>query len=45
VTDADKDKYVQEIFEKEKILLEKDKIELNPAKKTIAKLFLNAFYG
>jgi hypothetical protein len=45
VTDADKDKYIEEYHEKEGILLEKEKIKKNPGLRQLAKLMLNSFWG
>ncbi|KAL0148364.1 hypothetical protein M9458_056344, partial [Cirrhinus mrigala] len=45
VTDADKESYVRDYFEKEGINLNLDKIELNPARRSIMKLILNSLWG
>ncbi|KAI2645089.1 putative DNA polymerase [Labeo rohita] len=45
VTDADKESYVRDYFEKEGINLNMDKIELNPARRSIMKLILNSLWG
>ena len=44
-TEEEKDQYIEEIFQREGILLEKDKIHLNPGLKMCAKILLNSFYG
>ncbi|KAK2863533.1 hypothetical protein Q5P01_003066 [Channa striata] len=46
VTDeAGRQKYIQEYHEKQGILLDASKIESNPAKRQVAKLCLNSFWG
>ncbi len=45
VTDADKESYIRDYFEKEGIKLNVDKIELNPARRSIMKLVLNSLWG
>ena len=44
-TDRDKDKYIQGYKEKMGVTLDKDKINFNPALRSIAKIFLNSFWG
>lgn len=44
-TDADKEQYVNEYFEKEGVRLEPEKITQNPGRRTVAKLALNSFWG
>ena len=44
-TDNEKDQYIARYLEKEGVLLDKDKIEHNPGKRSIAKLMLNSFWG
>lgn len=41
----DKEKYIQEYFGAEGIILDRDKISVNPARRQIAKLLLNSFFG
>ena len=45
VTEEQKDEYIQEVFRKEGIRLDKTKISVNPGLKAIAKLMLNSFWG
>ena len=45
VTEDQKDMYIQRYYEKEGILLEKDKIAKNAGMRSIAKLMLNSFWG
>ncbi|KAL0151605.1 hypothetical protein M9458_053088 [Cirrhinus mrigala] len=45
VTDGDKESYVRDYFEREGIKLNLDKIELNPARRSIMKLILNSLWG
>ncbi|XP_078241110.1 uncharacterized protein LOC140703714 isoform X1 [Pogona vitticeps] len=45
VSEADKNKYIADYEQKEGITLRKDKIAVNPAKRQIAKLFLNSLWG
>ncbi|XP_052130790.1 uncharacterized protein LOC127751363 [Frankliniella occidentalis] len=42
-TEEEKDKFIQEIFERDGIVIRKDKVEKNPGKRFIAKLVLNSF--
>jgi hypothetical protein len=44
-TDDEKNAYIEEIWVNEGIRLDKDEIKLNPALRTLAKLFLNSLYG
>ncbi|XP_022301108.2 uncharacterized protein LOC111109319 [Crassostrea virginica] len=44
-TEEEKQNYIQEIFRREKILLDSSSIEKNPVRRTIAKLFLNCLWG
>ena len=44
-TEEEKEKYIQEIFKREKIVLDSSSIEKNPVQRTIAKLFLNCLWG
>lgn len=44
-TEDDKNKYIQEYFEKQGILLEKSKIIYNEGLRTVAKLILNSLWG
>jgi hypothetical protein len=44
-TPADEDQYVQTFFANEGIMLDKDTIQLNASKRTLAKLCLNSFGG
>eukprot|EP00854_Cymbomonas_tetramitiformis_P032674 gene32674-41556_t len=41
----DKDKYIQQYFEREGILLNKSQIKKNPGKRAVAKLFLCSLWG
>ena len=41
----EKQNYIQEIFQREKIVLDSTSIEKNPVRRTIAKLFLNCLWG
>ncbi len=45
VTDAEKQSYVKDYFEKEGIQLDIDKISLNPARRSINKYLLNSLWG
>ena len=45
VTDQQKAEYVTEYEKYEGILLDKDKIEVNPGRKAVAKVMLNSFWG
>ena len=45
VTDDQKETYIKLFYEKEGILLDKDKIIKNPGYRVIAKLLLNSFWG
>jgi len=42
-TDEQKDRYIQDIFERDGIVIQKDRVEKNPGKRTLAKLILNSF--
>ncbi|XP_071114957.1 uncharacterized protein [Haliotis cracherodii] len=42
---TDHDAYIQEIYDKEGIRLDKDRIEKNPGRRTIAKMQLNSLWG
>ncbi|XP_071093455.1 uncharacterized protein [Haliotis cracherodii] len=42
---TDYDAYIQEIYDKEGIRLDKDRIEKNPGRRTIAKMQLNSLWG
>ena len=44
-TDELKDEYIRKYYEKEGVQLDKTKIEVNPGKRSIAKLMLNSFWG
>ena len=44
-TEEEKQNYIQEIFRREKIVLDSFSIEKNPVRRTIAKLFLNCLWG
>lgn len=43
-TEEEKDHFVEEFYQNEGVQLEKDKIELNPGFRLIAKLCLNSFW-
>ncbi len=45
VTDAEKQSYIKDYFEKEGIQLDTDKISLNPARRSINKYLLNSLWG
>ncbi len=45
VTDAEKQSYIKDYFEKEGIQLDIDKISLNPARRSINKYLLNSLWG
>ena len=45
VTDQQKAEYVTEYEKYEGILLDKDKIDVNPGRKAVAKVMLNSFWG
>ncbi len=45
VTDAEKQSYVEDYFEKEGVQLDIDKISLNPARRSINKYLLNSLWG
>eukprot|EP00854_Cymbomonas_tetramitiformis_P026397 gene26397-32381_t len=40
-----KDKYTQQYFEREGILLNKSQIKKNPGKRAVAKMYLNSLWG
>ena len=42
-TDEQKDKYIKDIYERDGIVISKDKVEKNPGKRFLAKLILNSF--
>lgn len=44
-TDADQQKYIDEFFEREGIILDRENIVSNPTKRSLAKLMLNSFWG
>ena len=44
-TEEQKQSYIQEIFQREKIVLDSMSIDKNPVRRTIAKLFLNCLWG
>ena len=44
-TEEDKQKYIQDYYEHEGIMLEYDKIETNPGLRSLSKLALNSFWG
>jgi hypothetical protein len=44
-SEADKDSYIKKFYEKEGILLEKEKIDFNSGKRFVYKLALNSFWG
>jgi hypothetical protein len=44
-TDADKDEYVRQYYEHERIHLDKSRIVKNPGLRAMAKLMLNSFWG
>ncbi|XP_032067185.1 uncharacterized protein LOC116504335 [Thamnophis elegans] len=44
-TEEDKERYVRDYEKKEGVLLRREHIEVNPAKRQIAKLFLNSLWG
>ncbi len=44
VTDQDKEKYINDYYEHEGVMLEKDKIKKNPGLRTLAKLQLNTLW-
>ncbi|XP_032094416.1 uncharacterized protein LOC116523417 [Thamnophis elegans] len=44
-TDQDKEQYIQDYEKMEGVHLRRDRIEVNPAKRQIAKLFLNSLWG
>ncbi|XP_022295019.2 uncharacterized protein LOC111105138 [Crassostrea virginica] len=44
-SEVQKQDYVEEIFRREKIVLDSASIEKNPVRRTIAKLFLNCLWG
>ena len=45
VTDEQKTEYVSEYEKHERILLDKEKIAVNPGRKAVAKVMLNSFWG
>ncbi|XP_051743104.1 uncharacterized protein LOC127508773 isoform X2 [Ctenopharyngodon idella] len=45
VTNADKESYIREYYEKESIRLDPEKISHNPAQRSINKLLLNSLWG
>ena len=44
-TEDDEDKYIQEYFDNQGIMMEKSKIDVNPGLRAIAKLCLNSLWG
>ena len=44
-TEEEKDQYLQRYLKREGIALDRDKIDKNPGKRSIAKLMLNSFWG
>lgn len=44
-TEADRDAYLEDYYRAEGIVLDKDKMEKNPAKRQIAKMALNSLWG
>ncbi|KAF2894175.1 hypothetical protein ILUMI_11998 [Ignelater luminosus] len=44
-TSEERDKYIQNYLKHEGILLDRDNIEKNPGRRTLAKLMLNSFWG
>lgn len=44
VTDADKDKFIKDLEERENITLDKEKIESNPGLRSLAKMCLNSLW-
>ena len=45
VTEEQRQRYVDDYYEREGVLLERDKIEKNPGLRALAKLMLNSFWG
>ena len=45
IPDEQKQQYIEEYFERERIRLDPDKIEYNPGLQALAKLMLNLFWG
>ena len=45
VTEQDKDEYIQQYYENEGVLLDKDNISSNPGMRAVAKLLLNSHWG
>ena len=45
VTEEQRQRYVNDYYEREGVLLERDKIEKNPGLRALAKLMLNSFWG
>ena len=45
LTEEDKDTYIQEVHVKEGIILDKEKVAVNPGLKAVSKLMLNPFWG
>jgi hypothetical protein len=44
-SDKDKDNYIKMFFEREGVLLDKDKIVFNSGKRALAKICCNSFWG
>ncbi len=44
-TDSDRQKFIQDCFDREGIVLDADKIQKNPGLRSLAKLCLNSFWG
>jgi hypothetical protein len=45
ITESEKDAYISEVYEKSGIQLDKNKIEVNPALRSISKICCNSFWG
>ena len=44
-TEEKKEKYIEEYYQNEGILLDKEKIEFNPGKRAVAKIKANSHWG
>ena len=44
-TDADSQKYIDDFYRHERVLLERDKIKKNPGLRQVAKFCLNSLWG
>ena len=42
---SDEDQYIKNYFENEGVILNKDRIKLNPGMRAVSKLMLNSFWG